>query len=339
MKNYKSMLSILVFLFVMFSAFSFSLAASQKPIELSYSILWPSTHQQTVIATEWANEIGKRTNGGVKTTIFPGGILTPPDKCYDGVVGGISNIGAAALSYTRGRFPLMEAIDLPLGYKSGLAATRLINAFYKKFRPRELNDVKVLYFHAIGPGILHTRKPVRTLEDLKGMKIRSTGLAAKVVTALGGAAVGMTQGETYDALHKGVVDGSMSNIGSLEAWRWGEVTKYTTENFGSAYTTGFFVVMNKSTWGTLSPDIQKTIESVSEEWIDKTGKLWDEYDQSGRNHVRKLGNEIITLSKEEDERWVKRVQSTLDDYVKAMKEKGLPGEEALKFCIDYLKAN
>jgi TRAP-type C4-dicarboxylate transport system substrate-binding protein len=105
------------------------------------------------------------------------------------------------------------------------------------------------------------------------MKIRSTGLAAKVVSALGGIPVGMTQGETYHALSKGVVEGSMSNIGSLEAWRWGEVTKYTTENFGSAYTTGFFVVMNKNTWNTLSPDIQKTIERVSEEWIDKTGKL------------------------------------------------------------------
>ncbi len=171
------------------------------------------------------------------------------------------------------------------------------------------------------------------------MKIRSTGLAAKIVAALGGTPVAMTQGDTYDALSKGIVEGSMSNIGSLEAWRWGEVTKYTTANYGSAYTTGFFVVMNKSTWNSLSPEIQKTIESVNNKWIDKTGIAWDQYDKSGTDYVLKLGNKIITLSKEEDERWAKRVKITWDEYVTAMKSKGLPGGGALQFCLDFLKKN
>jgi TRAP-type C4-dicarboxylate transport system substrate-binding protein len=340
MKCFKRVCVILMFLFIISLPILISPpVGGAKPVNLNYSILWPATHQQTIIAHQWAEEIEKETKGEVKITFFPGGTLTPPDKCYDGVVNGISNIGAAALSYTRGRFPLMEAIDLPLGYKNGLVATRLINAFYKKFQPKELNDVRVMYFHAIGPGILHTKKPVKTLEDLSGMKIRSTGLAAKIVAALGGTPVAMTQGETYDALSKGVVEGSMSNIGSLKAWRWGEVTKYTTANYGSAYSTGFFVVMNRSNWNSFSPEIQKTIESVNNKWIDKTGILWDQYDESGRDYVLKLGNKIITLSKEEDERWAKRVRITLDEYVKEMKKKGLPGEEALQFCIDFLKTN
>jgi TRAP-type C4-dicarboxylate transport system substrate-binding protein len=143
MKYYKLMWSIPFSLFVIFLSFISSSTAQPKPTNLNYSILWPSTHSQTVIANEWAKEIEKRRNGGVKISLFPGGILTPPDMCYDGVVNGISNIGAAALSYSRGIFPLMEAIDLPLGYKSGFVATRLINAFYKNFHPKELNDVKV----------------------------------------------------------------------------------------------------------------------------------------------------------------------------------------------------
>src|SRR5512147_970362 len=140
------------------------------PIKLNYSIFFPAPHKNTVLATEWAQEVEKRTNGAVKITMFAGGTLTPADKCYDGVVKGISDIGMSVLGYTRGKFPLSEVIDLPLGYKSGASATELVNAFYRKFTPKEFDNVKIMYLHAHGPGFLHTKKPVATLEDLKGMK-------------------------------------------------------------------------------------------------------------------------------------------------------------------------
>ncbi len=194
---------------------------------------------------EWAKEVEKRTNGKVKITLFPGGTLTPASTCYDGVVKGISDIGMSVLGYTKGKFPLTEVIDLPLGYTNGMAATRLINQYYQKFKPKEFEEVKVLYLHAHGPGILHTKKAVSKLEDLKGLRIRCTGTAAKVVSALGGTPVSLPMGETYDALNRGMVDGSMAPMESLEGWKWGEVVKSTTESYGSAYSTGFFVVMNK----------------------------------------------------------------------------------------------
>jgi TRAP-type C4-dicarboxylate transport system substrate-binding protein len=316
---------------------SLSARAEAKPIELSYSIFFPAPHKQTVLATEWAQEIEKRTGGAVKITLFPGGTLTPADKCYDGVVKGISDVGMSCFAYTRGRFPLTEVIDLPLGYKSGVAATRLINLYRSKFQPKEFDEVKVMYLHAHGPGLLHTKKPVRRLEDLKGMKIRSTGLSAKVAAALGGVPVEMPMGETYDALSRGVVDGSMSPMEALEGWKWGEVVKYTSESVGGAYSTGFFVVMNKEKWNSLPPAVQKVIEQVNKEWIEKTGRLWEAIDKSGRDYSLKRGNEIILLPKEEDERWARAVRPILDDYVTSMKEKGLPGEEALKFCVIQLK--
>jgi len=308
-----------------------------KPMELSYSIFFPAPHKQTVLATEWAKEIEKRTNGRVKINMFPGGTLTPADKCYDGVVQGISDIGMSVLAYTRGKFPLTEVIDLPLGYKSGAAATKLVNEYYEKFKPKELDEVKIMYLHAHGPGILHTKKPVTKLEELKGLKIRSTGLSKKVVEALGGTPVAMPMGETYDALSRGVAEGSMAPIEALQGWKWGEVVKATTENFGSAYSTAFFVAMNKAKWSALPPDIQKVFEEVNREWIEKTGKMWDEIDKSGREFTLGLGNKIIQLSKEEDARWAAAVKPILDEYVNDMKAKGLPGEEALKFCQERLK--
>jgi TRAP-type C4-dicarboxylate transport system substrate-binding protein len=314
-----------------------SLWAQAKPIELTYSIFFPAPHKNTVLATQWAEEINKRTNGRVKITMFPGGTLTPADKCYDGVVKGLSDIGMSVVSYTRGRFPLTEVIDLPLGYKNGLAATKLVNAYYKRFKPKEFDDTKVMYLHAHGPGILHTKKPVAKLEDLKGVKIRSTGTVAKIVSALGATPVAMPMPETYDALQKGIAEGVMCPVEALEGWKLGEVVKSTTLNYGSAYTIAFFVVMNKERWNSLPPDIQKIIEQVNEEWIEKTGKSWDEIDASGMQFTKKLGNQVIQLSKEEDERWVKAVKPIFDDYVKDMKAKGLPGEEALKFCLEELK--
>lgn len=321
---------------VIFFGFSFLISSAYAQTKLNYSIFFPAPHKHSVLATEWAKEIEKRTNGRVVITMHYGGTLTPAPQVYDGVVKGISDVGMSVFAYTRGKFPLLEVIDLPLGAKSGWAATRLINDFNSRFKPKELDEVKVMYLHAHGPGILHTKKPVSKLEDLKGMKIRCTGMAAKIVGALGGAPVAMAMGETYDALSRGVVEGSMAPLEALQGWKWGEVVKSTTENYGSSYSTGFFVVMNKGKWDALPADIQKIIEKVNEEWIEKTGKAWDEIDKAGKDFVLKLGNKIIPLSQEEDWRWTKLVKPLLDEYVKNMKAKGLPGDEALKFCLEQL---
>lgn len=313
-------------------------AADQpKPTDLTYSIFFPATHQNTLLANEWAREVEKRTEGRVKITVFAGGTLTPADKCYDGVAKGISDIGMSCLGYTRGKFPLAEVIDLPLGYPNGTAATEMANAFYKKFAPQEFNDVKIMYLHAHGPGLLHGKKPVANLDDLKGMKIRCTGLAAKIAAALGGTPVAMPMGETYDALSRGVVDGSLAPQESLEGWKWGEVVKATTECYGAAYSTAFFVAMNKARWESLPGDIRGIIENVNAEWIAKTGQAWDAMDKSGKNYTIARGNQIVKLTEDENARWSKAVQPILDDYVKNMKDKGLPGAEALAFCQEYLK--
>jgi TRAP-type C4-dicarboxylate transport system substrate-binding protein len=331
MKHWKLASIILLIL-----GFSFVVSPAFGQIKLSYSIFFPAPHKHSVVATEWAKEIQKRTNGRVEVTMHYGGTLTPAPQVYDGVAKGISDVGMSVFAYTRGKFPLLEVIDLPLGIRSGSAATKLINDFYKKFNPKELNEVKVMYLHAHGPGILHTKKAVNKLEDLKGRKIRCTGMAAKIVAALGGAPVAMPMGETYDALSRGVVDGSMAPYEALQGWKWGEVVNFTTENYGSSYSTGFFVVMNKEKWNAFPPDIQQIIEKINEEWAEKQGKTWDEIDKAGKDFMLKLGNKIITLSPDEDWRWFKLVRPLHDEYVKNMKAKGLPGEEALKFCLEQL---
>ena len=311
-----------------------------ETVRMTYSTFFPAPHKNAVLASEWAKEIEKQTNGVVKIDMFVGGTLTPADQCYDGVVKGISDIGFSVLSYTKGRFPFMEVLDLALGCRSGYKYTKLCNAFYEKFHPKELDEVKVMYLHGHGPGIVHTKKkPVHKLEDLKGLKIRCTGTTQKIVSHLGALPVGMTQTETYDALSKGVVDGLVSPLETLKGFKFAEVVKYTTEDYGASYGMCFFVVMNKKKWASLPKDVQATIEKINQEWIEKQGKAWDEIDKEGREYALSKGVELIQLSKEEDERWTKAVQPLFQEYITSMKAKGLPGEEAVAFCQEWLNKN
>jgi TRAP-type C4-dicarboxylate transport system substrate-binding protein len=312
-------------------------AAQAGAIELTYSVFFPPSHGQSKAAEAWAKEVEKRTNGRVKIKVFAGGTLTQADQCYDGVMKGISDMGMSCFAYTKGRFPMMEALDLPLGYPNGRVASRVTNDFYKKFKPKELEGVKVLYIHAHGPGLLHTKQPVNTLEDLKGLKIRSTGLSAKVAEQLGAIPVAMPQGATYEALQKGVVDGTLGPIEVLKGWKQAEVIKSTTDCSGIGYTTAMFVVLNQKKWNELPKDIQEILENVSNEWVDVHGKTWDQLDTEGRQFSLGLGNKVIPLSKQENLKWNKAVRPIIDEYAKAAEAKGLPGQKAVKEVEGLIK--
>jgi len=321
---------------VLFSGCKQSPPDQPKVIELSYSIFFPPTHIQCVTADAWAREVEKRTNGRVKITIYAGGALTQPPQCYEGVVNGISDLGMSCLAYTRGRFPLLEGLDLPLGYPDGMTATRVAMELVEKYKPAEIADTHVLYLHAHGPGLLASKKPVKALADIKGMKIRGTGLSLKIVEALGGTPVAMPQPDTYEALQKNVVDATLCPIETLKGWKQGEVIRCVTDATAVGYTTAMFVVMNKHKWETLPADIQKIFTEVSREWVQKHGEAWDKADADGREFVKGLQREVITLPPEEQQRWKQAVEPVLTAYVAAAKAKGLPGEQFLKDAQDLI---
>lgn len=304
--------------------------AAARPIELSYSIFFPPTHIQCETADAWAREVEARTDGRVKINIYPGGSLTPAPQVYEGVVTGISDIGMSCFAYTRGRFPLLEGLDLPMGYPDGRTATRIATELTRKYAPAETADTHLLYVHAHGPGILASKRPVRTLEDLSGMRVRGTGLSAKIVESLGGTPVGMSQGETYEALQRGVVDATFCPVETLKGWKQGEVISSITDSSVIGYTTAMFVTMNKAKWNSLPADIQAIITDVSNEWVARHGAAWDQADDEGMAYIQELGHEIISMSEEEQARWTEAVRPILDEYVVGATEKGLPAAEFLR---------
>ncbi|MBN1836445.1 MAG: TRAP transporter substrate-binding protein [Spirochaetales bacterium] len=304
-------------------------APEAKPIELSYSIFFPASHLQAQTAEAWAREVESRTKGRVKITMYAGETLTKAPQVYEGVVNGISDIGMSCFAYTRGRFPLLEGLDLPVGYPDGVTATRVANDMVKKYDPQELQDVHVLYLHAHGPGILAAKKPVESVGELAGMKVRATGLSAKIVSALGAVPVSMSQGETYDALQKGVVEATFCPVETLKGWKQGEVIEYVIDTTAIGYTTAMYVVMNKAKWDSLPEDIQTAVTQVSEEWIVKQGEAWDQSDTEGEEFVRGLGKSFIELDPDQEKAFVAAVQPVLNEYVSATEAKGLPGQAFL----------
>jgi TRAP-type C4-dicarboxylate transport system substrate-binding protein len=318
-------------------AFTNAPAAMADTYKLTYSCFFPPTHVQSQLAEAWCKEVEKRTDGQVKVDYYPGQTLTKANQAYDGVVEGLSDIGFSVFAYTRGRFPVMAAVDLPLGYTSGKAATELINRTYDKFKPAELQDTQVMYLHAHGPGLFHTsQKPIKVMEDIKGLKFRAHGTSALVVTALGGTPVPKPMPETYEMLQKGVVDGAVYPLEANKGWKLGEVTRYATAAFDAAYTTSFFVVMNKDRWNELPAEIQATIEAINAEWAVKHGEAWDTSDMEGIRFFLNQGGTLIGVDAKEQQRWKTAVAPIIDDYVKTTTEKGINAQEIVDFVTQTL---
>ena len=327
-------ITILAFLAFCFSAM-FAFNASAKT-QFTYANFFPPSHIQSQLAESWCKEVEKRTNSEVTIKYFPAGTLTKGPQTYDGVVNGIADIGMTVLAYSRGRFLLASAIDLPLGYKSGVQATAVANAVFNKFQPEEFKDSEIMFLHAHGPGLIQTRsKPVSSLADMKGLKLRGTGTSGLVVAALGASPVGKSMREAYQMLQKGVVDGSLHPVEANKGWKLGEVVKYLTENYSTAYTTTFAVFMNKGKWNKLSPATQKTIQDINGEWSIKHGQAWDASDKAGLEFFISKGGKAVSLSDAESKKWEAAVVPVIDGFVKKADAKGIDG----KAVVDFIKAN
>ena len=311
--------------------------SAEKTYDFSYAVFFPATHLQAKTAEDWGKEVESRSNGRIKISFFHGGTLTKAAQTYEAVETGVADIGMSAFAYTRGRFPLLEGLDLPVGYPDGVTATKIANEMVKKYQPEELSGVHVLYLHAHGPGILASRKKVETVSEMSSMKIRATGLSAKIVSAIGGTPVSMSQGDTYESLQKGVVDATFCPIETLKGWKQGEVIDYVIDTKAVGYTTSMFAVMNKAKWESLPADLQDVITEVSSEWIVKQGEAWDESDRQGEAYVKELGKTFVSLSSEENTKLVAAMEPVYKEYVDAAEAKGLPGADFLNDIKAMLK--
>lgn len=289
----------------------------------------------------WAKTVGEVTKGRVKIITFHSNTLCPTEAIWSSVVTGVAGMGQAITGNFPGQFPLTDVITLPFTGGTGELNGRVVWRLYEEFPAlqAEYKDVHLMgLFATEAYPLATTKKPVRTLEDLKGLKIRAPGGPPTDMTkALGAVSVPMPMPDVYLALQKGVLDGMWYSHESVLGFKMYEVTKYTTAV--PSFAIVFWEVMNKDTWNSFPADIQEQLNSVSGEQIaiHYGSKAFDAMKTSLYSMLKekdiKWPDEAITLSPEELQRWVEAGgQPVWNAWVEKNKGKG-PTQEIINRAI------
>lgn len=336
---------LVVLTFIVLFLCSFSSVAKANVIKLKFANYFPPTHMNSIVMGKYCEELTKKLAGKVEITQYTGGTLLTAPKMAAGVASGVADIGLSHCSYSRGRFPVMEAMELPLGFPSSWIASHVAMEFYDKFKPKEWDAYHALMFSTSPPNVVQTvKKPVKTLEELKGLKIRGTGRIGDIVKALGAVPMPIETVDLYEALRRGVVDGTYTPLETLKGFKYGEVEKYSSATWKVGSVFQFYVVMNKHKWDSLPPDVQKTIAEFSKDFLERWAVEWNKIDIEGRDYFTKLGGQVIAVSDAEQAKMVKSVEPVIADYKKDLVSKGHKAAEVdnwiayIKERIDYWKA-
>jgi len=308
----------------------FMTSPARAQIKLTYANFPPAPTFPCVQMERWKTEVEKRTAGKVKVETYPGGTLLHAKNMFDGVAAGTADIGCTCPSYFPGMFPVVEAIDLPLGWPNAKVASLALLDIVNKYKPKELERFKVITMFTCPPANIMSMKPILSLEDLKGYELRAAGTGAKILELLGSAAIGMPMTDVPEALQKGVVKGLVSSLEVMKDFKFAEWTRHVTSNV-NLFVVSFAVVMNKAKWEALPADVKKVIDDLSRDQAIWTGRYVDNHVKEAMEWSKKTYNvQVYELSPKEIARWYSVLKPMTDKYVKDVEAKGLPAKAILE---------
>ncbi|WEX09683.1 TRAP transporter substrate-binding protein [Chelativorans sp. AA-79] len=279
----------------------------------------------------WAERIEEASDGRIKIEIYPalqlGGTAS---DIYSQVRDGVVDLGWTLPGYTAGLFPLTEMFELPFIAGSAEATSPALMEFYDEYLQDEWSDVKVLLLHTTAPGNLYTvNTTVDELADIQGMKVRApSSVGVETIEAWNAVPVGMPVPQVYEALSRGVVEGTLLPWTIMGPTRIYEVTGHATELGVLAST--FALFMNKDAYESLPDDLKQILaENTDIELAKRAGAIWDEDERAVRQRAIDAGVEVVTLDQAELEVWKETAQPVIDAWAKSVEAKGLPAREML----------
>jgi TRAP-type C4-dicarboxylate transport system substrate-binding protein len=331
--------------------------APQKVIELRFSHHNPPTGRTTLVfLNPWAKQVEDATKGAVKITMYPAESLAKSMDNIEAIVGGIADMGWLNLGNWTGRFPLTEVKTLPFlclnsgkldgkTVSGGSINSRILQELYEKFPEiqAEYKEMKILFLHTSDPFTLFTtKKPVRNMADLSGMKVRAFGKSpTEMWKLLGASPVNMPMPDVYDAGQKGVIDGVGTAWAAGATYKFYEAFRYC-HNFGTD-TSAFAIAMNKDKWNSIPPDVQNAIMSVSgvkgAQFAGDTGwgvEVMKEYLAAAEKAGKPV--ELVDLDAGEYGKWQQTAGKPIwDKWLVEMKAKGVDGQKLLDAALELLK--
>jgi len=314
-----------------------------KTINLRVASWMPGKSVDSAIADYWTKMVEERTKGRVKFTVYKASALGFFKDHYDMAIKGISDISFFSFGLNPGRFPISEGLHLPFVIPGSEVGGKVFTQLYKEFPPlrAEFNETHVLGLGTVDVwNIQSIKKPIKTMKDLKGMKIRvASGAASESVKALGGIPIGLPVPELYLALQKGVVDGCVMSWEGIKSFKIYELLKHYTDVGGfTCLMQGLF--MNKGSWNKLPPDIQQIMgeELGFKWWAEEKGKMFhDKWAAESRELVKKRGGQIYLLPPEEKKKWAATLRPVRDAWVKKVEVKGISGDKFLDRAAELAK--
>lgn len=305
-------------------------------------MLSPMAPGHRAFLAPWADRVNKASGGRIKIDIFPSMQLggTPP-QLYDQVRDGVADMIWTVQGYTAGRFSKTEVFELPfVASRRSVVNALAVTEFAAKHLKEEYREVRPLALWAHDAGLVHTKKPVRTMKDLEGVKLRApTRLAGLALKALGAIPVGMPVPQVPESLAQGVIDGCVIPWEVVPAVKVHELVKHHLEIPGTPtlYVATFCFAMNPAKYASLPDDLKKIIDDHSGAVGAKmAGDAWDASAPPIREMVQKRGNDIHVLSDDETKKWQAATQPVIDQWLADTKAKGINGEELLKDARDLV---
>jgi TRAP-type C4-dicarboxylate transport system substrate-binding protein len=299
--------------------------ASAGAINLNYANFPPAPTFPCVQMERWKTEVEQRTGGKVNINTFPGGTLLGAKEMMDGVIAGQAEIGCLSMAYQPGRFVVTNATSLPLGIPNARVGSRVLLDLYEKYQPKEFAQVKVITMFTTAPTNIMSKVPVRSLADLKGLDLRASGGAARILAAWGANPVGMPMPATVEALQKGVVKGLYSSLEVMKDFKFAETCRYATVTDTVIYP--FAVVMNMDAWNALPADVQKVIDDLKIEQADWTGNYMDDHVKNAVEWSKATYQvEFIELTQAQKQEWNALLEPIIEQYIQETSAKGLPAQ-------------
>ncbi len=304
-------------------------AQSDAKLHLKFST-WhpPASREVTTVWTPMMEELKKRSNGRITYTMYAGAALGKGPEHFDIVKKGLSDIGYFTATWTPGRFPLTDVLSMAAWVDGKDLATNIGNEMAHKMLDKEFEDVKVLELNGCIQSFLWTTKPIRSLADLKGKKIRSPGgLQTLYIKALGAEPVFIPLGDVYMAMDTGTIDGLVTCPPLVLAFKLHEVAKNGVKATFGCVSEG--VVMNKKVWDKTPPDLQKIITDVVGNPFATTHGLDKKTYAQMIEEIKGKGVTIYDLPAEEEAKWFKAFQECTRNWVADLEKQGKPAKEAV----------